>query len=95
MLALKQKNDMGRCFCLVHKITQLCFQLFYIIIIIIIKTFTEEGLSHSKVLLVRVLHCVKMRKVGTINFRFGGSSTTFCNSEQIMIKQYITYFQRL
>ena len=28
-----------------------------------------------------ILHCLKFRKGDTINFRFGGRSTTFCNSE--------------
>ena len=27
-----------------------------------------------------IIHCVKMRKVESINFRFGGRSTTFCSS---------------
>ena len=27
-----------------------------------------------------ILYCVKMRKVESINFRFGGRSTSFCSS---------------
>ena len=27
-----------------------------------------------------IIYCVKMRKVESINFRFGGRSTTFCSS---------------
>ena len=28
-----------------------------------------------------ILYCVKMRKVESINFRFGGRSTSFCSSD--------------
>ena len=34
-----------------------------------------------------ILHCVKMRKGDTINFRFGGKSTTFCNSGSTLSEQ--------
>ena len=39
-----------------------------------------SGAQHCPAVFLVILHCVKMRKVETINFRFGGSSTTFCNS---------------
>ena len=35
-----------------------------------------------------ILYCVKMRKVESINFRFGGRSTTFCSSGSIVIYCY-------
>ena len=34
-----------------------------------------------------ISYCVKMRKVESINFRFGGRSTSFCSSEHNMSKQ--------
>ena len=37
-----------------------------------------------------ILYCVKMRKVESINFRFGGRSTTFCSSVYRM--ESIFYF---
>ena len=39
-----------------------------------------SGAQHCPAAFSVILHCVKMRKVETINLRFGESSTTFCNS---------------
>ena len=39
-----------------------------------------SGAQHCPAVFSVILHCVKMRKVETINFRFGGSSKTCCNS---------------
>ena len=37
-----------------------------------------------------ITYCVKMRKVESINFRFGGRSTTFCSSaNEISMFQFI------
>ena len=30
-----------------------------------------------------IIYCVKMRKVESINFRFGGRSTSFCSSVRV------------
>ena len=39
-----------------------------------------------------ILHCVKMRKGDTINFRFGGRSRTFCNSARTTRKTTLLFF---
>ena len=39
-----------------------------------------SGAQHCPTLFSVILHCIKMRKGDTINFRLGGRTTTFCNS---------------
>ena len=39
-----------------------------------------SGAQHYLAVFSVILYCVKTGKVETINIRFGGSSTTFCNS---------------
>ena len=40
-----------------------------------------------------IIYCVKMRKVATINFRFGGRTKTLCNSGQMFQNTCIRFSQ--
>ena len=51
-----------------------------------------SGAENTVQLFFSNLYCVKMRKVENINFRFGGSSTTFCNSGYSDNVSYVSNF---